>query len=62
VAEADNLNDNLGADDCDLVASRCFLSARFSRSDAIDLPSLGPEDVRCGRVQSVWGDAVIRAC
>jgi hypothetical protein len=54
VAEADNLNDNLGADDCDLLVSRCFLSARFSRSDAIDLPSFGPDDVRymlpCQRV------------
>jgi hypothetical protein len=50
VADADNLNDNLGVDDCDLIDSRCFLSARFSRSDAIDLPSLGPDDVRFMRV------------
>lgn len=45
-AEAGNLNDNLGADEYDLRASRCFLSARFSRSAAIDLPSFGPDDVR----------------
>lgn len=44
--DAGNLKGSLVLVD-DLMASRCFLSARFSRSDAIDLPSLGPDDVRC---------------
>lgn len=59
MAEADNLNDNLEVDDCDLRDSRCFLSARFSRSDAIDLPSLGPDDVRFMRVMSAWAQAFL---
>jgi hypothetical protein len=60
VAEADNLNDNLEVDDCDLTDSRCFLSARFSRSDAIDLPNLGPDDVRFMRVMSACVQAFVR--
>jgi hypothetical protein len=59
VADADNLNDNLGVDDCDLIDSRCFLSARFSRSDAIDLPSLGPDDVRFMCVRSACVQAFV---
>jgi hypothetical protein len=59
VAEAGNLNDNLGADNCDLMASRCFLSARFSRSDAIDLPSFGPDDVRYMHAMSACAKSVV---
>lgn len=62
MAAAGNLNDNLGADDCDLMASRSFLSARFSRSDAIDLPSFGPDDVRYMHVVSACAQGFDLMC
>jgi len=62
VAAAGNLNDNLGADDNDLMASRCFLSARFSRSDAIDLPSFGPDDVRYMQAVSACAQVFYLMC